>query len=63
MNKVIAVAASLLINLSLVLAFERSANEALPSGEVTVTDLNADLDTALAQASVVSIDADRAVAL
>ena len=65
MKKVIAIAASLLVNLSLVAAFERSADEALPlpGGEVTVTDLSIEPATSLVQASVVSLDANRAVAL
>jgi hypothetical protein len=58
MKKVIAVAASLLVNLSLIATFERSANEAmpLPKGEVTVTDLSIEPVSALAQASLVGPD-------
>jgi hypothetical protein len=51
MKKVIAVAASLLVNLSVVAALEQSASDAVPSGEVFVTDLNVDTDVALAHAS------------
>ena len=43
MKNAIAIAASLLVNLSLIVAFEHSANEAVPvpNGEVIVTDLSA----------------------
>jgi hypothetical protein len=65
MKKVIAIAASLLVNLSLVAAFERSANEAvpLPSGEVIVTDLSLEAVPSLVQASARSLGFDRPVAL
>jgi hypothetical protein len=65
MQKVIAIAASLLVNLSLVAAFERSADEALPlpSGQVIVTDLSIESAPSLVQASIVSLDANRPVAL
>ena len=65
MKKIVAVAASLLVNLSLVAAFERSANEAvpLPNGEVTVTDLSIEGVPSLVQASALSLDFDRPVAL
>jgi hypothetical protein len=65
MKKVIAVAASLLVNLSLVAAFERSANDAVPlrSGEVIVTELSIEGVPSLVQASAVSLDFDRPVAL
>ena len=58
MKNVIAIAASLLVNLSLVAAFERSANEAapLPNGEVIVTDLNIEA-VSLAHAATAGIDA------
>jgi hypothetical protein len=50
MRNFIAVAASLLINLGLVVAFQHSAENAspVPSGEVTVTDLNGDAVPTLA---------------
>ena len=65
MKKFVAVAASLLVNIGLVLAFERSANEAvpLPNGEVIVTDLSIEVVPSLAQASIVSVDSSRHVAL
>jgi hypothetical protein len=50
MKKVIAIAASLLVNLSVVAALEKSAEEALPHGEVFVTELHVDTDIALANA-------------
>jgi hypothetical protein len=59
MKNVIAIAASLLVNLSLIAAFERSANEAvpLPNGEVIVTDLNLEAVSSLAQTPIAGIDA------
>ena len=47
MKNAIAIAASLLVNLTLIIAFEHSADEAapVPKGEVTITDLNADLNS------------------
>jgi hypothetical protein len=57
MKNVIAIAASLLVNLSLFAAFERSAHEAAPDGEVIVTDLNVEPVSSLAQAGSTSIDA------
>ena len=58
MKYVIAIAASLFVNLSLIGAFEHSANEAvpLPNGEVIVTDLNIDA-VSLAQTAAAKIDA------
>jgi hypothetical protein len=43
MKNVIAIAASLLVNLTLIGAFEHSANESVPvpNGTVIVTELNA----------------------
>lgn len=52
MRNVIAIAATLAINLALVFAFQRSAEEALPRGEVTVTELGFDSVPALANAAV-----------
>ena len=65
MKNFIAIAASLLINLSLIAAFERSATEGvpLPAGQVIVTDLNLEVVPSLAQASIASVDANRPVAL
>lgn len=65
MKKFVAVAASLLVNIGLVVAFERSANEAVPvpNGEVIVTDLSIEAVPALAQASIVSVDSSRPIAL
>lgn len=59
MKKVIAVAASLGINVAMFFAFQNSAEEALPvpSGEVTVVDLNTQSAPTLAQAT--RIDATR----
>ena len=59
MKSTIAVAASLLVNLSLIVAFENSAIDAvpLPNGEVIVTDLNVDAVPSLVQASIAQIDA------
>jgi hypothetical protein len=59
MKNAIAIAASLLVNLSLFAAFERSATEAapVPNGEVIVTDLNIEPVSSLAQAGSTSIDA------
>lgn len=48
MKRVIAVAASLLVNLGLVVAFQQSAEDAAPSGEVIVTELNGDAVPTLA---------------
>jgi hypothetical protein len=50
MKRVVAVAASLLVNLGLVVAFQQSAEDAVPvpNGEVTVTDLNGEPVPALA---------------
>jgi hypothetical protein len=64
MKSVIALAASLLVNSSLLIAFERSADEArpLPSGEVFITDLSVEAVPSLAQVSAVS-SAERPVAL
>jgi hypothetical protein len=62
MKKVIAIAASLLVNLSVFAALERSADEVAPTGEVFVTDLNAAADVALAHATVPEAGT-RAVAL
>ena len=58
MKNAIAIAASLLVNLSLIVAFERSANEAvpLPNGEVIVTDLNIE-PVSLANAAIAAVDA------
>jgi hypothetical protein len=65
MKKFVAVAASLLVNIGLVVAFERSANEAvpLPKGEVIVTDLSIEAVPSLAQAAVVPLDSSRPIAL
>jgi hypothetical protein len=65
MKRFVAVAASLLVNLGLVVAFERSANEAvpLPNGEVTVTDLSIEGVPSLAQASILAGDSSRPIAL
>ena len=54
MKTVIAIAASLLVNASLIVAFDRSALEStpVPSGEVIVTDLSIDAAPTLAQASI-----------
>ena len=54
MKTVIAIAASVLVNASLVVAFERSAIDAtpVPAGEVIVTDLSLELASTLAQASL-----------
>ena len=43
MKNAIAIAASLLVNLTLIVAFERSANDAVPvpNGKVIVTELSA----------------------
>lgn len=52
MRKIIAVAGALAINLALVVAFQRSADQALPvpNGEVTVTELELESVPTLAQA-------------
>ena len=65
MKKVIAVTASLLVNVGLIVAFERSANEAmpLPQGEVIVTDLSLQGVPSLAQAVIGSTESSRPVAL
>jgi hypothetical protein len=63
MKKVIAIAASLLVNLSVVAALERSADEVAPQGEVFITDLNAATEVTLAQATVSEDAGTRAVAL
>jgi hypothetical protein len=65
MKTFVAVAASLLVNIGLVVAFERSANEAVPvpNGEVIVTELSIEAVPALAQASIVSVDSSRPTAL
>jgi hypothetical protein len=65
MKRFVAVAASLLVNIGLVVAFERSANEAVPvpNGEVIVTELSIEAVPALAQASIVSVDSSRPIAL
>jgi hypothetical protein len=59
MRNFIAIAASLAINLAVVLAFQHSANEAvpLPKGEVTVTELG--LEPVAAVAQVPGTDARR----
>ena len=50
MRNIIAVAASLLVNLGLVVAFQQSAEDArpVPNGEVTVIDMNSEAVPALA---------------
>jgi hypothetical protein len=52
MRNFIAIAAALAINLAMVIAFQHSANEALPvpNGEVTVTELDLEPASTLAQA-------------
>lgn len=52
MKKIIAVAGALAINLALVVAFQRSADQALPvpNGEVTVTEVEMDAVPTLAYA-------------
>jgi hypothetical protein len=64
MKSLIALAASLLVNLSLLVAFERSADEArpVPNGEVFITDLSVEAVPSLAQVSAIS-SAERPVAL
>jgi hypothetical protein len=59
MKNAIAIAASLLVNLTLIVAFEHSANEAapVPNGEVTVTDLNAQALPSLARVPADAIEA------
>lgn len=54
MRNIIAVAAALAINIALILAFQNSAEEAMPvpNGEVTVTDLETNSVVTLAQANV-----------
>ena len=54
MRNIIALAGALAINIALVLAFQNSADEALPTpnGEVTVTELTLDGLPTLAQAAV-----------
>jgi hypothetical protein len=65
MKKFVAVAASLPVNVGLIVAFERSANEAmpLPEGEVIVTDLSLEGVPSLAQAAIGPVDSSRPVAL
>jgi hypothetical protein len=65
MKRFVAVAASLFVNIGLVVAFERSANEAVPvpNGEVIVTELSIEAVPSLAQASIVSVDSSRPIAL
>jgi hypothetical protein len=65
MKKFVAIAASLLVNVGLVVALERSANEAmpLPNGEVIVTDLSIEAVPSLAQAAIIAVDSGRSVAL
>ena len=62
MRKIIAIAGALAINLALVVAFQRSADQAVPvpNGEVTVTELAFEPVPTLAQ--TVAID-QRRVAL
>lgn len=50
MRKLIALAAAVAIHVVLIFAFERSAEEALPKGEVIITELGAESVPALAQA-------------
>ena len=59
MKNFIAIAASLLVNLTLIVAFEHSADEAapVPNGEVTVTDLNAEALPSLARVPASTIEA------
>ena len=54
MRNIIAVAAALAINIALILAFQNSAEEAMPvpNGEVTVTDLETNSVVTLAQTNV-----------
>jgi hypothetical protein len=61
MKNLIAIAASLAINLAVAVAFQHSANEAVPvpKGEVTVTELGLEPVATVAQAPVPSAHADR----
>jgi hypothetical protein len=65
MNRIFAVAASLLVNLGLVYAFERSANEAVPvpNGQVLISYAAEQPIAALAKAGAVDTDDHRALAL
>jgi hypothetical protein len=65
MKKFVAIAASLLVNVGLVVALERSANEAmpLPNGEVIVTDLSIEAIPSLAHAAIAAVDSSRSVVL
>lgn len=54
MKTVLAIAASLLVNASMIVAFDRSALEStpVPSGEVIVTNLSIEVAPTLAQAAI-----------
>lgn len=59
MKNIIAVAASLVVNLSAIAVFAHSANDAVPvpNGEVIVTEVSIDAVPSLAQAAIAQIDA------
>ena len=64
MKKIIGIAASLLVNLSLVVAFEQSANDAVPvpNGQVFIS-YAAEPVAAIAEVSSLASDEQRALAL